>query len=77
MLIPRPVSSERLQGQSLADRAEDVTLDNAGRGDGFGDRLADMGEFHGAAGQEHRVDVSGAQPGLCEAVLDARRNAIG
>ena len=58
-LSSRPVSSQRLQRQSLADRAEDVTFDDAGRRHGFGDRLVDVGEFHRATGQEHGVDITG------------------
>ena len=57
--VPRPISPQRLKGQTLADRAKGVAVNDTGRRHCLGDRLADMGEPHRAAGQEHRVDIVG------------------
>ena len=75
--VPRPVSSQRLEGEAFADRAEGVAFDDAGRRHRPGDRLADMGEPHRTAGQEHGVDVGCGQSRLREADLDAGRDALG
>src|SRR5882724_2569635 len=75
--VPRPISSQRLEGEALADRAEGVAFDDAGRRHRLGDRLADMGEPHRTAGQEYGVDVVSGQSRLREADLDAGRDALG
>jgi hypothetical protein len=54
---PRPVSPQRLKGEALADRPENVALDDAGRGHRLCDCLADMGESYRTTGQENGVDV--------------------
>src|SRR5439155_18491806 len=75
--LPRPISSQRLEREAFADRAEDVAFDDTGGRYGLGDRLADMGEPHRTAGQEHRVDVVGGQSRLRETDLDAGGDALG
>ena len=51
--------------------------DDADRRHRLGDRLADMGEPHRAAGQEHGVDIVCGQSRLRETDLDAGRDALG
>ena len=75
--VPRPISSQRLEGEALADRTKSVAIDDAGRRHRLGDRLADMGEPHRTAGQEHGVDVGCGQSRLRQADLDAGRDALG
>jgi len=53
----RAISRSASKGEAFADRAKSVAFDDAGLWHRLCDRLADMGEPHRTAGQEHRVDV--------------------
>ena len=65
----------RLDRQAFADRAERVALDHLRGRHALDDRAPHMGQLHGAAGQEHRVDVIGGEPRLFETDLDPRPDA--
>ena len=73
-LALRPIAPQRFQREALADGAENVAFDDAGRRHGLGDRLADMGELYRAAGEEYRVDVVGRQLGWVRQFLCGPRS---
>ena len=74
---PRPIPPQRLKRKPLAHRPKSIAFDDAGLWQRLGDRLADVGEPHRTAGQEHGVDIAGGQARLREADLDAGCDALG
>ena len=74
--VPWAVSEKRLEGEALADGAEGVAFDDAGRRRRPCDGFADMGESHRPTGQEHGVDVACGQLRLREADLYAGGDPI-